>query len=206
LKIQTNYDGAMGCGADTAREGPDRAAVSWLDADERQAWLGLVGVVTRLPPLLDAELQRDAGLNFFEYTVLAMLSEQGDRMLRMTRLAAVTNASPSRLSHAVRQLEARGLVVREDDPEDGRCVRARLTRRGEDVVRSAAPGHVATVRRLVIDAIGPDRLEGLRRATDAILRRVDPEGTGRPTWPVPVGGTGWTGGPSGPGEGGDPRP
>ena len=33
--------------------------VRWLDDDEREAWLALVGMVVRLPAALDAQLRRD---------------------------------------------------------------------------------------------------------------------------------------------------
>lgn len=164
-------------------------AVAWLDTGEREAWLSLVRVMAKLPPLLDAQLERSAGLNFFEYTILAMLSEQGDRALRMSRLATVTNASPSRLSHAARHLEARGLLVRGPDPDDGRCIRAVLTGAGWDLVAAAAPGHVATVRDLVFDALDPERVVALREANEQVLRRVDPEQATRPTWSVDAGAT-----------------
>jgi len=158
------------------------AGTRWLDADEREVWLGLMRVLAKLPPLLDAQLERTAGLTLFEYTVLSMLSEQGDRALRMTRLATLINASPSRLSHAARHLEARGLLVRAPDPDDGRCIRAVLTREGQDVVDAAAPGHVEAVRELVIDALGPDRLRALSEANERILGRIDPDQTTRPPW------------------------
>lgn len=159
----------------------------WLDGDERETWLGLVRVMARLPPLLDAGLERTAGLTFFEYTLLAMLSEQDDRALRMHRLAAVANASPSRLSHAARQLEARGLLVRRPDPDDGRCIRAVLTDRGLAAVEAAAPGHVAVVRELVFDALDAGERMGLRRATERILGRIDPDQDTRPSWSAPAG-------------------
>ena len=57
-----------------------------------------------------------------------------------SRLATLTNASPSRLSHAARQLEARGLLVRAPDPDDGRCIRAVLTPEGVDVPASSNIG------------------------------------------------------------------
>ena len=154
----------------------------WLDAAERETWLGLMRVLAKLPPVLDAQLERSAGVTLFEYTVLAMLSEQEDRALRMSRLATLTNASPSRLSHAARHLEARGLLVRTPDPDDGRCIRAVLTPGGMDVVAAAAPGHVEIVRDLVIDALGPDHLPGLREATERILGRIDPDQATRPPW------------------------
>lgn len=157
---------------------PPRAP--WLSPTEREAWLGLVRVLARLPSLLDGQLERAAGLTFFGYTILAILSEQEDRSLRMSRLAACTDASPSKLSHAARQLEARGWIRRDTDPDDGRCIRAHLTAAGHDAVTAAAPGHVAQVRSLVVDALDPDLLAAFTRATGAVLGRIDPDGVTRP--------------------------
>jgi DNA-binding MarR family transcriptional regulator len=152
----------------------------WLDREERATWLSLLRLMAKLPPLLDAQLGRASGLNLFEYTILAMLSEQPDRSLRMQRLAAVTNSSPSKLSHAARHLEARGLLSRQADPEDGRCIRAVLTRSGFELVVGAAPGHVAAVRNLFLDSLTPGLLHGLRLANEQILERVDPDGSTHP--------------------------
>src|SRR3954453_17231632 len=82
----------------------------WLSPDEREAWLGLAAVLELLPGVLDAQLRRDADLTQFEYYVLAMLSEASERTMRMTELAATTNATLPRLSHVVRRLADRGLV------------------------------------------------------------------------------------------------
>jgi DNA-binding MarR family transcriptional regulator len=165
-----------------ARSADPAAPPRWLEPDEREAWLGLLRVLAKLPPLLDAQLERSAGLTLFEYTVLAMLSEQSDRALRMSRLATLTNASPSRLSHAARHLEGRRLLVREGDPDDGRCIRAVLTAAGLALVEAAAPGHVRAVRELFVDALHPEQLRGLREANQQILRRIDPDQATRPPW------------------------
>ena len=156
--------------------------VRWLTADQRLAWLGMVRVLTRLPATLDARLERDAGLSFFEYHVLSMLSEVADRTLRMSRLAQLTSSSLSRLSNVVKRLEGRGLVRREPDPEDRRATRAVLTDEGMALVAQAAPGHVTTVRELVVDALEPAQLEQLRAAYERILTRLDPDATTRPEW------------------------
>ena len=81
----------------------------WLDEDELQAWLKLAGVMLKLAPALDSQLQRDSDLTHFDYLCLAMLSESDDRTLRMSELAARVNASLSRLSHVISKLEKRGL-------------------------------------------------------------------------------------------------
>ena len=161
FKLQVIYPGRM---------------TQWLTPDEREAWLSVVRVAGRLPAVLDAQLERDAGLNFFEYTVMAMLSEQPTRTLGMSQLAAVTSASLSRLSNVAKRLERRGYLRRQADPDDGRCTQAVLTDAGMAKVVETAPGHVAAARKVVIDAVTPAQLRQLRAAND----RIDPEATTRP--------------------------
>ena len=148
----------------------------WLTDDERAAWLRLVAVVELLPGVLDSRLRADAGLTHYEYFVLAMLSEAPERTMRMTSLAQRTNATLPRLSHVVRRLEARGLVERFPCAEDRRATNARLTGGGWDVVVAAAPGHVDTVRRHVLDPLTAVQVEQLRGIGDALLSRLDPDG------------------------------
>jgi DNA-binding MarR family transcriptional regulator len=148
----------------------------WLDDEQLEAWVKLVAVVELLPGVLDSQLRRDAGLTHFEYFVLAMLSEADDRTLRMTALAQRTNATLPRLSHVVRRLEERGLVDRFPCPEDGRATNARLTEAGWDQVVAAAPGHVATVRHHVVDALAPEQVRQLGEIAGVLLERLDPEG------------------------------
>jgi DNA-binding MarR family transcriptional regulator len=148
----------------------------WLDEDERAAWLRLIAVVELLPGVLDAQLRADSGLTHFEYFVLAMLSEAPERTLRMTALAQRTNATLPRLSHVVSRLEGRDLVERFPCPEDRRATNARLTPAGWDAVVAAAPGHVETVRRHVLDPLSPAQLRQLRGIGDALLARLDPDG------------------------------
>ena len=148
----------------------------WLDDAERAAWLRLIAVVELLPGVLDSQLRAESGLTHFEYFVLAMLSEAPERKLRMTSLAQRTNATLPRLSHVAGRLEGRGLVERFPCPEDGRATNIRLTDSGWDAVVAAAPGHVDTVRRHVIDPLTPQQLEQLRAIGDSLLSRLDPTG------------------------------
>ena len=148
------------------------AEPSWLSDDERDAWIRLVGVFIKLPAALDAQLQRDAGVSHFEYMVLSRLSEAPDHTLRMSDLAVLANGSLSRLSHVVTRLERRGWVRREPCPGDGRFTNAVLTDDGWDKVEATAPGHVAAVRELVIDALQPEQIGQLRDISLAIMGRV----------------------------------
>jgi DNA-binding MarR family transcriptional regulator len=147
--------------------------VSWLTAREEAAWRSIATLIVRLRWSLECQLERDAGLSFIEYHCLARLSEEPDHQLRMSELAAVTNASLSRLSHLAKQLEGRGLLTREPDPTDGRYTKAVLTEQGYAKLREAAPAHVEAVRRLVIDAFGPGELKSFQQACDRIVARLD---------------------------------
>lgn len=156
-----------------AHRGAEEPQVKWLTAAEVGSWLSVVRLMTWLPWSIDQQLRRDSDLAMVEYQVLAMLSTQPERTMRMSSLAEVTNASLSRLSHLVNRLEGRGLVRREPDPADGRFTNAILTDKGFQTLAEAAPGHVAHVRSLVIDVLSPEQLRRFGRAADRIMSRID---------------------------------
>jgi DNA-binding MarR family transcriptional regulator len=149
------------------------ARVRWLDTDEELAWRALAAVMHKLRWALECQLERDSDLSFIEYHALARLSEEPARTLRMSELAAVTNASLSRLSHLIKRLESWGFVRRETDQTDGRFTNAILTDAGYAKLVASAPAHVACVRQLVIDEFGPAELQRLRAAAERIVARVD---------------------------------
>lgn len=147
----------------------------WLSAKEQRAWLGAAALMMRLPGALDTQLQEDSGLSFFEYMVLAVLSEQDDRSLQMSDIAKAASASLSRLSHTVRRLESQELVVRERLPGPGRATLATLTEKGFTKVVAAAPGHVRRVRELLIDAVSAEQLHALGEVGRTVIRQIDPD-------------------------------
>lgn len=147
----------------------------WLTADERRAWLALVGVMIRLPAALDAQLRRDAGISHFEYQVLAALSEAEGRTLRMSGLALLAEGSLPRLSQVVARLERQGWVRRAPDPADGRYTLATLTDEGWAKAVATAPGHVAAVRALVFDPLTRTQQRQLYEIGRRITRAVDPD-------------------------------
>lgn len=141
----------------------------WLDATQQRAWRRVAAVVQLLPGALDAPLQRETQLSLFSYMVLAMLSEAPGRTRRMTELAALTNASLSRLSHVVRRLETAGWVSRQPSADDRRATEAVLTSAGWDKVVDAAPVHARSVRELIIDRLSDEQLAQFAEVCQIIL-------------------------------------
>jgi DNA-binding MarR family transcriptional regulator len=156
-----------------------RTEPRWLSPDERDAWTALSWLMLKLPGAFDAQLQRDSGISYFEYLVLAGLSMSPGRRMRMSDLAQFVNGSLSRLSNVVKRLEERGWVLREPCASNGRFVEAALTDAGWAVVVKAAPGHVEAVRQYVFDALGPGQVAQLRDIGRQIADQVDP----RHAWP-----------------------
>lgn len=148
---------------------------TWLDPREMRAWRRFSSVLELLPGVLETQLKRDSDLTHFEYWVVAILSEAPNRTLRMSTLARHTSGTLPRLSHVVKRLEKRGLVERTPHPDDARVTNAHLTDAGWDLVVAAAPGHVATVRESLIDALTPEQLDQLAAIGEAILGRIAPE-------------------------------
>lgn len=148
----------------------------WLDEQEKAAWTGLISLVLLLPGKLEPPLRQDHGLTLFEYLVLSHLSEAPRRTLRMGELAFLASGSLSRLSNVVKRCEQRGWIARTPDPADGRYTLAELTDAGYEVVHLAAPTHLRSVRRTVLDALNTTDQKALARIAEKL--RIVPDDFG----------------------------
>lgn len=141
----------------------------WLDEDEQRCWRAFLGATQLLLAEIERGLEASSGLSHADYEMLVRLSEAPDRTLRMSSLAERSLFSRSRLSHAVARLERAGLILRQGCPSDRRGRFAKLTEAGMAALSKAAPLHVATVRRALIDPLGPGDFAELGRIS-AILQ------------------------------------
>lgn len=145
----------------------------WLGAAQQRDWRAFVDGSVRLTEIMDRDLKAKHGLSVSEYEILVRLSEAPERRLRMAELAEHASQSRSRLSHTCSRLESKGLVRRDNCPNDKRGVFAFLTEAGFDALDRAARDHVETVRDYFVDIVGPADLEAIGRAFTAVLRRID---------------------------------
>jgi DNA-binding MarR family transcriptional regulator len=87
--------------------------------------------------------------------------------LTLGELAAAEQVRPPTMTRLVRALEARGLVTRESDEQDGRVVRLRATAKGR---RLMAEGRARRVRALAreLERLDAEELAALRDGAAAI--------------------------------------
>ncbi|MGW8482565.1 MarR family winged helix-turn-helix transcriptional regulator [Microbacterium sp. NPDC055903] len=134
------------------------------------AWLPVIRFTQLLPQVLDRALRETVGLNHARYAILIMLAGQDEEPVTMTELARIAGLSRSRLSHALDSLEERGWVQRSSCGSDKRTLSAMLTPEGRELLRSAAPVHVAQIRELVLDPLSDEE----RRQFAAIASKLIP--------------------------------
>jgi len=141
----------------------------WLTADEQRTWRTYLRLNSLLLARLNRQLQQDSGLTLPEYEVLVQLSEAPQQRRRPFQICEALNWEQSRLSHQLTRMQHRGLVAREECEADGRGAFVVLTAAGANAIQSAAPGHVAAVRRLVFDRLGDDQRAAFEQACAAIM-------------------------------------
>jgi DNA-binding MarR family transcriptional regulator len=144
----------------------------WLSDREQRAWRGYRRMRTLLDLQLGRDLMRESGLSEADYDVLSGLSETEGHRLRLGELAAQMLWSKSRLSHHITRMQQRGLVRREECSDDGRGSMIVLTEAGWRGIVEAAPGHVESVRRHMIDLLTEDEIEALAALTGRVVERL----------------------------------
>src|SRR5438309_1529603 len=135
---------------------------------ELDAWTAFAQAARMLVTRLDGELQREAGLPLAGYELLSVLAHSPEG-LRMSELAAATHSSPSRITHTVDRLAARGWVERKDCEEDRRGCSAAITSSGVKAFAMANVKHAAIVRAHLTDQLSATQLEELCAISKAVL-------------------------------------
>jgi len=132
-----------------------------LDPGELRAWIAFLRAHAAVTRSLESDLVAHASMSLADYEVLAFLSAEPGWRLRMSDLADRALLTRSRLTHTVDRLERFGFVERVACETDRRGSYASLTDAGMESLRRAAPGHVAAVRRILIDVLTHDEIVAL---------------------------------------------
>lgn|SRR5487761_1902098 len=148
------------------------AETRWLDDSEERAWRSLQFMQMRLGAELARQLAEETGLSYPDYIVLVALTARPDGRSRIFEVANEIGWEKSRLSHHIARMSERGLVTREQCDSDRRGAFVVITRKGRRELGSAAPGHVAAVRRLFLDALTPEQLLVISEVCESTLARL----------------------------------
>jgi MarR family transcriptional regulator, 2-MHQ and catechol-resistance regulon repressor len=120
-------------------------------ADDAQAVaLKLLVVLSRARLSLDEHLQAHAarhGLTLTEFAILEVLYHRGPLLLGEVQRRILVSSGG--VTYLVDRLEKKGLVARQDCPEDRRARYAVLTREGEELIGRIFPEHARCIEELM---------------------------------------------------------
>ncbi|MFF0945891.1 MarR family winged helix-turn-helix transcriptional regulator [Kocuria sp. CPCC 205300] len=147
---------------------------------ELAVWRDYIETSEAVKRALAADFQATSGLSPGDYGVMLALSEAPDRLLRSSELAEAVGWERSRLSHHLRRMEERGLIVRHKVGGDSRGAAVTLTDAGADLFRKSSTSHLRVVREVFIDAFTPEQLEAMQIAVQALRTHLGnrPPGSG----------------------------
>ncbi len=136
---------------------------------QRAAWASYQRMRVRLAARLNRDLARETGLSEADYEILAALAGTPHESVRALALRCGLEWEKSRLSHQLRRMEQRGLVVREKRRDDSRGADVRLTESGRRLAAEARAAYERAIRRHVVDVLSPDQLAALGEVSEALL-------------------------------------
>jgi DNA-binding MarR family transcriptional regulator len=143
-------------------------AARWLNTDEMRLWRNFIETANSLFADLDIELQQEQSMTLGDYEVLVYLCESDEGQMRMCDLAAELRLSPSGLTRRLDGLVKGGMVARQPWDVDRRVSLAVLTPLGHERLVAAAPGHVAGVRRHLLDHLSTTQIKQMAAGFEAL--------------------------------------
>jgi DNA-binding MarR family transcriptional regulator len=145
----------------------------WLSPAEQEHWRSFIAANLLLRDRLGRDLQQDSGLTFADYEILVRLSESPGHRMRMSELADLTLSSRSRLSHQIDRMQKAGYVDRQECADDRRGYFAVLTDAGHATLVEAAPKHVDSVRRRIVDVLTPEEFAEFGRLNQKLVDSLE---------------------------------
>lgn len=141
-------------------------------------WREYIETAEVLRSLLASRLQAEAGLSMGDYQVLLALDEADRNGLRSSELATRISWERSRLSHHLGRMEKRGLIRRDECPDDSRGAQVLLSSTGAKAFRDGTIPHLEAVRELFLDALTTEQLAQLHGVHASLRAHLTAYGQG----------------------------
>jgi len=145
----------------------------WLTEEQQRIWRNWLRLNRELTATLARDMAAASDLSMADFGVLVQLTDVPDGRVRISELAENLGWERSRVSHQLKRMQGRGLVERSECVEDGRGSFVGITAEGRKSIEAAAPGHVNSVRKLVVDHLTEEEYADLGRLTDRLLEALD---------------------------------
>ena len=142
------------------------------------AWRLFFESALALIDVLDAELERDAGISIRWYDVLVHLEESPDGV-RMNQLAERILTSKSGFTRVVDRMEEAGLVRRVRPEHDRRAILVVITDKGIEMMERARRHHRDGIERHFSASLADNDIEALTRALEKVSAHARPLRPGR---------------------------
>jgi DNA-binding MarR family transcriptional regulator len=131
----------------------------------------VVGLLAEANAALGCHFERElagVGVPLSWFEVLVRLGRTPGGRLRMSDLAHAITLTTSGTTRLVDRIEAAGLIERQSCATDRRVAYAALTDAGRKILKKAAPVHVESIQRHVIETLSADEVRELER----LLRKL----------------------------------
>ncbi|STB94227.1 MarR family winged helix-turn-helix transcriptional regulator [Corynebacterium amycolatum] len=148
--------------------------VPWLSDEEQRLWRSILSAKRAVDRSIDLQLQETLDISTADFSVLVVLSETENNVVRMRTLCESLDWDRSRMSHQITRMERRGLVTKERCACDNRGIDVTLTAHGRTVIEKAAPNHVKLVRHVLFDVLGENiDYQGISAVLDKIAETAN---------------------------------
>ncbi len=139
------------------------AEPKWLNPEEMRAWRMFIVTSGDLMRAIELDLA-PYKLDLGDYQLLAILSESPEQRLRMCELAELLQLTRGGLTRRMEGVLKSKLVNRIQAEDDKRVAYAKLTPKGLRLLKKAAPTHLCSVRRLMIDQLTASEINAVGSA------------------------------------------
>ena len=131
-------------------------------------WLVMMKAMRALKRYAAADIE-ETGLGLTDFGVLEVLLNKGP--LPVNTIGPIVDLTPGSISIAVDRLYEKGLVTRDESPDDRRVRVVALTPRGKDLIVSAFRKHSGQMER-VFDELSPEELRDLEVMVKKVGKRA----------------------------------
>ncbi len=138
---------------------------------QTKVWIALDRVHSLVSRRIQATMT-DHDVTLPQYKVLRLLLEEGQMTANM--LSGQMGVTPGNLTGVVDRLEGAGLVQRQRDPQDRRCVHVSLTEAGQHKARAIIPSIRGQVQNLFA-ALDPAAFEAFQHSLTLLETALDTE-------------------------------